>query len=208
MAGLKNERVKTAVLVSGRGSNLQSLIDACADKNFPAEINIVISNKADVYALERAKLAGLPTLVIDHKNFATREEFESALHDELIKAGTELVCLAGFMRVLTASFVTKWAEHILNIHPSLLPKYKGLHTHERALETGDKESGCTIHFVTPELDDGEIIVQKAVPILAGDTAEILAARVLEAEHVAYPEGLRLIASKILKSHSTGSMIRT
>lgn len=192
-------RIKLAVLVSGRGSNLQSLIEACQQPHFPAEISIVISNKPEAYALVRAQNAGIATTVIDHKGFESREDFEDALHAELIQHNIDLVCLAGFMRVLTASFVERWEGRMINIHPSLLPKYKGLHTHERALEAGDTESGCTIHFVTAGMDEGPVILQKSVKIEKGDTPDILAARVLEQEHVAYPEAVRILADRILKS---------
>lgn len=182
-----------AVLISGRGSNLQSIIDACSDKNFPAQITVVISNEPDAYGLERAKLAGIATAVIPHKAYPSRREFEQALQAEIVKHNVDLICLAGFMRVLTSEFVSQWDGKMLNIHPSLLPAYTGLHTHERVLAAGEKESGCTIHFVTPGLDEGPTIIQKRVPVLGGDTAETLAARILAEEHIAYPEAIRLIA---------------
>lgn len=184
---------KVGVLVSGRGSNLQALLDAAADPAFPAEIALVISNIPGVYALERAEKAGVATLVIPHKQFASREEFDAAMDAALRAAGIEIVCLAGFMRLLTKGFVEGWAGRMINIHPSLLPSFKGLHTHERAIEAGVKLHGCTVHLVTPELDDGPLLVQAAVPVLAGDTADDLAARVLEQEHRAYPLALRLVA---------------
>lgn len=184
---------KVGVLVSGRGSNLQALLDAAADPAFPAEIALVISNIPGVYALERAETAGVPTQVIPHKQFASREAFDAAMDAALRAAGIEIVCLAGFMRLLTKGFVEGWAGRMINIHPSLLPSFKGLHTHERALEAGVKLHGCTVHLVTPELDDGPILVQAAVPVLAHDSADTLAARVLEQEHRAYPLALRLLA---------------
>jgi phosphoribosylglycinamide formyltransferase-1 len=184
---------KVGVLVSGRGSNLQALLDAAADPAFPAEIALVISNIPGVYALERAEKAGVATLVIPHKQFASREEFDAAMDASLRAAGIEIVCLAGFMRLLTKGFVEGWAGKMINIHPSLLPSFKGLHTHERAIEAGVKLHGCTVHLVTPELDDGPILVQAAVPVLAGDTPDDLAGRVLEQEHRAYPLALRLLA---------------
>lgn len=184
---------KVGVLVSGRGSNLQALLDAAADPAFPAEIALVISNIAGVYALERAEKAGVPTQVIPHKQFASREEFDAAMDAALRQAGVEIVCLAGFMRLLTKGFVEGWAGRMINIHPSLLPSFKGLHTHERAIEAGVKLHGCTVHLVTPELDDGPILVQAAVPVLPGDTPDDLAARVLEQEHKAYPLALKLLA---------------
>jgi len=192
------ERIKLAVLISGRGSNLQSIIDSCREQDFPAEIEIVISNKRDAYGLVRAADAGLKTCFIDHTEFRTREEFEIALQAELENHAVDLICLAGFMRVLTENFVSRWEERMINIHPSLLPKFKGLHTHERAIEAGESESGCTVHYVTAGMDEGPIILQRKVAV-SGDTAESLAAKVLDEEHIAYPEAIRLIARKILKS---------
>ena len=186
-------RVKTAVLISGRGSNMQALIDAAADPDYPAEIVRVISNAPGAGGLERAADAGIATAAIDHRDFDGRGPFEDALHAELIAAGVELVCLAGFMRLLTAEFVERWYDRMINIHPSLLPSYKGLHTHERVLEDGVRFTGCTVHFVRPAMDAGPIIVQAAVPVLPGDDADTLAARVLTAEHRCYPQALRLVA---------------
>ncbi|MBC7952267.1 MAG: phosphoribosylglycinamide formyltransferase [Rhodospirillaceae bacterium] len=186
-------RKKVGVLVSGRGSNLQALLDAAADPAFPAEIALVISNIPDVYALERAAKAGVPTQIIPHKSFPSREAFDAAMDAALRAAGVDFVCLAGFMRLLTKGFVEGWQGRMINIHPSLLPSFKGLHTHERAIEAGVKLHGCSVHLVTPELDDGPLLVQAAVPVLADDTPDILAARVLEQEHKAYPLALRLLA---------------
>lgn len=185
-------RVKVGVLVSGRGSNLQALLDACAAPDFPAEIALVVSNVAGAYALTRAAEAGVATTVIEHKGFASREAFDTALDAELRRAGVEIVCLAGFMRLLTSGFTEAWRDRLINIHPSLLPSFKGLHTHERAIAAGVRVHGCTVHIVRPELDDGPIIVQAAVPVLEGDTPDALAARVLEQEHRIYPLALRLI----------------
>lgn len=186
-------RVRTAVLVSGRGSNLQALLDAAADPAFPAEIVLVLSNVADAYGLTRAERAGVPTLVIDHRAFAGREPFEAAVDAALREAAVELVCLAGFMRMLTAGFVEAWRDRLINIHPSLLPSFKGLHTHERALAAGVRLHGCTVHFVRADVDAGPIIVQGAVPVGAEDTPDALAARVLAVEHRIYPLALRLVA---------------
>lgn len=184
---------KVGVLVSGRGSNLQALMDAiAADPAFPAEIVLVISNVAGAYALDRAAKAGIATRTIPHKDFPTREAFDAAMDSELRAAGVEIVCLAGFMRLLSKSFAEGWAGRMINIHPALLPSFKGLHTHQRAIDAGVKLHGCTVHLVTPELDDGPILVQAAVPVLADDTADTLAARVLEQEHRAYPLALRLM----------------
>lgn len=185
--------MKIAVLISGRGSNLQALIDAAQSPGFPAQIAIVISNVPDVEGLKRAERAGIATSVVDHKNFDGRGPFEDALHAELVAAGVELVCLAGFMRLLTEGFVGRWLDRMINIHPSLLPAFKGLHTHERALEAGVRFGGCTVHFVRPAMDDGPIIVQAAVPILMNDTADALSARVLAEEHRIYPLAVKLIA---------------
>jgi phosphoribosylglycinamide formyltransferase-1 len=186
-------RAKVGVLVSGRGSNLQALIDSCADPAFPAEIALVISNVPGVFALERAKRAGIPTRVIPHKSFPSREEFDAAMDAELRAAGIGIVCLAGFMRLLSTPFVQGWAGRMINIHPALLPSFKGLHTHERAIAAGCKLHGCSVHLVTPDLDDGPLLVQAAVPVLPDDTPDSLAARVLEQEHRAYPLALKLLA---------------
>ena len=186
-------RLKAAVLISGRGSNLQSLIDAAADPGYPAEIVLVISNVPGAGGLERAQKAGIATAVVDHKDFESREDFEDAIHDVLQEAKAELVCLAGFMRVLTETFVRRWRDRLINIHPSLLPSFKGLHVQERAIEAGVRFSGCTVHFVRPAMDDGPIIVQACVTVLQGDSADDLAARILIQEHRIYPLALRLIA---------------
>ncbi len=183
------------VLISGRGSNLQALIDACSEPDYPAEIVLVVSNRPDVLGLELAEKAEIPSQVIDHKAYPLREAFEEDLHRALVDAGVELICNAGFMRLLTAKFVEKWWNRQLNIHPSLLPAFKGLHTHERALEAGVTIAGCTVHFVRTEMDSGPIIAQSAVPVLPDDTAENLAERILVAEHQLYPLALRLVASE-------------
>ncbi|QJP13227.1 phosphoribosylglycinamide formyltransferase [Starkeya sp. ORNL1] len=183
---------RVGVLISGRGSNMASLIEAAAQPGYPAEIVTVISNKADAGGLVRAEEAGIDTVVIDHKAHADRASFDAALDAALEEAKVELVCLAGFMRLLTPGFTEKWRGRMINIHPALLPSFRGLHTHERALEAGVKIHGCTVHFVTPEMDVGPIIMQAAVPVLEGDTAELLAARVLAQEHIIYPAALRLI----------------
>lgn len=186
-------RVKTAVLLSGRGSNLQALIDAAASPDFPAEIVRVVSNVPGAGGLERAAQAGIATATTDHRDFEDRETFEDALHASLEADEVELVCLAGFMRLLTKGFVDRWHDQMINIHPSLLPSYKGLHTHERVLEDGVRFTGCTVHFVRAEMDAGPIIVQAAVAVHADDDADTLAARVLTAEHRCYPLALELVA---------------
>ena len=187
-------KMKIAVLISGRGTNLQALINASKAEDYPAEIAVVISNKPEAQGLMRAKEAGLETLVIDHKKFPDRESFEEELHTSLKKYQVKLICLAGFMRILNANFVNRWRDRIVNIHPSLLPAFKGLHTHERALETGVKFTGCTIHFVRPEMDDGPIIMQAAVPVAVDDTTDSLALRILHEENKLYPEAVKLLAS--------------
>jgi phosphoribosylglycinamide formyltransferase-1 len=187
------DRLKLAVLISGRGSNLQALIDATLQPDFPAQIARVISNEPDAGGLERAAAAGIPTQVIPHRDHPDRESFEAVLDREIRASGAELIALAGFMRLLTAGFVTAWRDRLINIHPSLLPAFKGLHTHERALEAGVRFTGCTVHYVRPEMDEGPIIVQAAVPVLPADTADSLAERVLALEHIIYPHAVRLIA---------------
>jgi phosphoribosylglycinamide formyltransferase-1 len=185
--------MKLAVLVSGRGSNLQALIDACKGEDFPAEIVLVLSNKADAYGLVRAQEAGIPTAVLSPKDFADRESFDAAMNDKIADTGAELVCLAGFMRLLSDGFVRTWRDRLINIHPSLLPSYKGLHVHERAIEDGARFSGCTVHFVRPAMDEGPIIAQAVVAIHPEDTADALAARILEQEHILYPRAVKLIS---------------
>ena len=190
-------RARTAVLISGRGSNLQALIDASADPKFPAQIVLVISNIEGVYGLDRAQRAGIATAVISHKGLS-REAFDAKLDAALEAADVRLVCLAGFMRILSDGFARKWAGRLLNIHPSLLPAFRGVHVHEQALAAGVKFSGCTVHFVVPELDAGPIVEQAVVPVLANDTPDTLAARVLEQEHVVYPVALKLLAEGKVK----------
>jgi len=185
--------MKVGVLISGRGSNLKALIDACAKPDFPAEIVLVISNKADAGGLQIAKDAGITTRVISHKDYDSREAFDRVMDQALRDAGVEFVCSAGFMRILSDEFVEKWRDRQLNIHPSLLPSFKGLNVYARAIEAGCKVSGCTVHFVRAAMDEGPIVAQAAVPILEGDTPDTLAARILEAEHRIYPEALRLVA---------------
>jgi phosphoribosylglycinamide formyltransferase-1 len=186
-------RRRVAILISGRGSNMTALIEAAREVGYPAEIALVLSNRPDAAGLAFAAASGIATAVVDHKRFASREAFDAALQEMLERARIEIVCLAGFMRVLTAAFVGKWRGRMLNIHPSLLPEFKGLDTHARALAAGVKVHGCTVHFVVAELDSGPIVLQEKVPVLAGDIEEILAARVLAAEHRIYPAALRMVA---------------
>jgi len=185
---------RVAILISGRGSNMVSLIEAARAPDYPAEIVLVISNRPEAAGLERARAAGIATLVIDHKQFATRMAFEAKLHAALLDARIDLLCNAGFMRMLTGGFVDRWRDRQLNIHPSLLPSFPGLDTHQRALDEGVRIHGCTVHFVRLEMDTGPIVAQAAVPVLPGDTADSLGARVLAAEHRLYPHALRLVAS--------------
>ncbi len=185
-------KLKVAVLISGRGSNLQALIDACAAPDFPAEIIAVFSNDRDADGLDRARAASIPTTVIDHHDYAMREAVDEALSEAVRATGAELVCLAGFMRLVTETFVRDWRDRLINIHPSLLPAFGGLNTHARAITAGVRFAGCTIHFVRAEMDAGPIIVQAVVPVLTDDTPDSLAARVLAAEHRAYPLAIRLI----------------
>jgi phosphoribosylglycinamide formyltransferase-1 len=185
--------MKVAVLISGRGSNLQALIDACAAPGYPAEIVVVLSNVPDAGGLDRARAAGIETRTVDHRDHADRDSFEAALDAVLIDRGAELVCLAGFMRLLTAGFVSHWRDRLINIHPSLLPSYKGLDTHRRVLADGVRMTGCTVHFVRSDMDAGPVIVQAAVPVHEGDDEDALAARVLTAEHRCFPLAVRLCA---------------
>ena len=185
---------RVAILISGRGSNMMALVDAARATDYPAETVLVISNRPDAPGLQRARSAGLQALVIDHKAFATREAFDLAVETALTQAAIDLVCQAGFMRIQSAAFATRWLGRQLNIHPSLLPSFKGLNPHQQALDAGVRISGCTVHFVSPELDAGPIVAQAAVPVLAGDTADTLAERILVAEHRLYPFALRLVSS--------------
>jgi phosphoribosylglycinamide formyltransferase-1 len=193
-------KTRVAILISGRGSNMTALIEAARAEDYPAEIVLVVSNRPDAAGLVRARAAGIATVVIDHTLFAgNREAFEHALDEELRDYKIGLVCLAGFMRLLTPWLVARWQGRMLNIHPSLLPQFKGLDTHRRALDAGAKWHGATVHFVVPEMDSGPIIVQESVPVREGDTAEALAARVLELEHQLYPRALRVVAERLADS---------
>jgi phosphoribosylglycinamide formyltransferase-1 len=186
-------KLALAVLISGRGSNLQALIDAAQDSAYPAEIKLVISNKAGVLGLERAEKAGIPTLVIDHKKFESRQAFDAGMTEAMETAGVQLVCLAGFMRLLSEEFVAHWMDRMINIHPSLLPAFKGLDVQQRAIDAGARFSGCTVHYVRHEMDTGPIVVQAVVPIHQSDDADALAARILTQEHVIYPLAVKWIA---------------
>ncbi|MBA5776687.1 phosphoribosylglycinamide formyltransferase [Stappia sp. F7233] len=188
------QRSRVAVLISGRGSNMASLLEAAARPDYPAEIALVVSNRPDAGGLKRAAQAGVPTAVVDHKGKGSRQVFEEELDARLREAGIEIVCLAGFMRLLTPWFVNRWNDRLINIHPALLPSFKGLDTHARALAEGCRIHGATVHFVRAEMDAGPIIVQGAIPVLDGDDEAALAARVLAVEHRIYPQALALVAS--------------
>lgn len=195
-----------AILISGNGSNLQALIDSCAQDSYPAKIALVISNNPDAYGLQRARDAGIKAVVINHKDYNRREEFEADIQAALDKQPIDLICLAGFMRILTAEFVEKWPNRILNTHPSLLPKFGGegmygMNVHKAVIDAGEAKTGCSIHYVIPEVDQGPVILQKTLDIRAEDTPETLAERVVAREHIAYPEAIKLIASEKLKKQA-------
>ena len=185
--------LNTAILISGEGTNMQALIDRCGEGKIAAKIAVVIANVTNAQGLQRAQTAGIPTTVIDHKKYPNRETFENEITDRLHAKNIEMVCLAGFMRLLTKNFVNQWYNRLINIHPSLLPAYKGLNTHQRALKDGVKFTGCTVHYVRPEMDTGPIIAQAVVPIFPDDNLETLSRRVLATEHRCYPLALQMIA---------------
>lgn len=187
-------RRRVGILISGRGSNMEALITAATEPDYPAEVALVISNRPDAPGLEKARAAGIEALAIDHKQYHSRASFEMRMHGALMEAGVEIVCNAGFMRMLTIAFVERWRNRHLNIHPSLLPAFPGLETHARVLESGALITGCTVHVVRTEMDAGPILAQAAVPVVAGDSPESLADRVLVAEHWLYPHALALLAS--------------
>lgn len=190
---MTRDRLPLVVLISGRGSNLQSIIDKAAAGELPVDIRAVISNEPGAYGLERARRAGIQTRVVDHREFESRSAFDQALIDVIDGFDPRLVVLAGFMRILTETFVDHYAGRLMNIHPSLLPDFPGLDTHQRALDAGVKEHGVSVHFVTAALDGGPVICQATVPVLEGDDADTLAARVLEQEHIVYPRAIRWFA---------------
>lgn len=194
-------RLKTAVLISGRGSNMLTLAEAARAPDYPAEIAFVLSNRPQAAGLDAARALGIETLAISHRDYPSREAFDEAVSEALAARDIELVALAGFMRILTPGFIARWRRRLLNIHPSLLPKYPGLDTHVRAIAAKDTEAGCTVHEVTDVLDDGPIVAQARVPIEAADTPETLAARVLAAEHRLYPEALAIHARALLRGLS-------
>ena len=185
---------RVGILISGRGSNMRAIVEAARNPDYPCEVICVVSNRPDAGGLEYARDQIIAAEAIDHKNYKTREEFDSVLNQYLQSQNLDIIACAGFMRIMTPVLIKPWEGRMINIHPSLLPLYRGLHTHERAIAAGDKEHGCTVHFVTTELDDGPIIAQARVPILSGDTADILSARVLVEEHKLYPVALAKVAS--------------
>ncbi len=185
--------LRLVVLISGNGSNLQAIIDEINNNDLPAQVVAVISNKAEAYGLERAKKANIQHHVLSNKDYSERSDYDAALKELIDSYQPDLIILAGFMRILSNEFVEHFSHKMMNIHPSLLPKHKGLNTHQRALDAGEKEHGCSVHFVTPELDDGPVILQAKTPVKDNDTAETLAARVHELEHRIYPQAIRLFA---------------
>ncbi len=197
---------RVVVLISGGGTNLQAIIDACKAEQIPANIVAVISNKAGVYGLERAKNAGIANKVLSHQDFSSRESYDQALITEIDKFSPDLVVLAGFMRILTPTFVQHFSGKLLNIHPSLLPKYQGLNTHQRAIDAKDNEHGVSVHFVTEELDGGPVILQAKVPVFAQDNAEELANRVHEQEHRIYPLVIKWFCQERLKMHNEQAIL--
>ncbi|HVU44452.1 MAG TPA: phosphoribosylglycinamide formyltransferase [Xanthobacteraceae bacterium] len=199
------EKLRVAVLISGRGSNMVALIEAAKAIDYPAAIVLVISNNPDAAGLSYAREAGIATAIVDHRPFKeNRAAFEQALNAQLEAQRIDLVCLAGFMRLLTPDFVARWSGRMLNIHPALLPQFKGLDTHRRALDAGVREHGATVHFVVPEMDSGPIVLQASVPVRNGDTEESLAQRVLEVEHRIYPQALRIVAEGRAKFQPGGA----
>jgi phosphoribosylglycinamide formyltransferase-1 len=202
---MTSPKKRVGILISGRGSNMMALVEAARAADYPAEIVSIISSRPDAPGLAWARAQGLAAQAIDHKAYSSREAFDDAVHAALTEAGAELVALAGFMRIQSAAFVERWAGRQLNIHPSLLPLFKGLNPHKQALDSGVRISGCTVHFVTAEMDSGPIIAQAAVPVLDGDTAESLSARILEAEHKLYPQALALVAAG--KARLEGGRVR-
>jgi len=194
---------RIVILLSGRGSNMEAIVRACADEGWPAQVAAVISNRADASGLEFARSRGIAAVVVDHKAFATREAFDSELARQIDAFSADVIALAGFMRILGDAFVRRYEGRMVNVHPSLLPAFTGLHTHRRAIEAGCKLAGATVHFVTPQLDHGPIIAQAVVPVLAGDTEASLSARVLEREHVLYPLAVGWLVRDLLRVDSNG-----
>ncbi|MCF6292523.1 MAG: phosphoribosylglycinamide formyltransferase [Robiginitomaculum sp.] len=189
-------KIRLGIFISGGGSNMQSIAKACQQDSFPAQVSLVLSNTPDAKGLQLAKQLGLKTAIVDHQNFSNRKDFEQEIQKHLVKAEIELVCLAGFMRILSPFLVEKWQDKMLNIHPSLLPKFRGLNTHKRALNANEKTHGCSVHFVTVGLDEGPVIAQSTIQILADDTIQTLQARVLIAEHILYPQTIKQLCQQL------------
>ena len=190
-------KLKTAVLISGNGTNLQSLINACKKDNYPAEIVLVVSNEDSAYGLKRAENNGIPAKVINHRNFSSRKEFDRAVSLVIEESGAEFICMAGFMRILSEWFIDKWYNKLINIHPSILPSFKGIEAQKQALTAGVKVTGCTVHFVRKEMDTGPIIIQETVPVFYDDTVAILTERILKKEHEIYIKALDMIAREVI-----------
>lgn len=190
------KKVKVAVLISGRGSNMQAIVKACENANFPAQVVLVLANKIDAEGLKFAESKNIKTAFVNHREFSSREEFDKKVSEEIEKSGAQIVCLAGFMRLLSGWFVERWFDKLINIHPSLLPEFKGADAVGDAIKAGAKKSGCTVHFVREEMDSGPIILQAEVQVSASDTKEILAAKILKEEHRIYPEALKIVCEKI------------
>ncbi len=190
------KKIKVAILISGRGSNMQEIVKSCESENFPAEVVLVLSNKADAEGLKFAQERKIKTAFVSHREFSSREDFDKKVSEEIEKSGAEIICLAGFMRLLSGWFVSRWFDRLINIHPSLLPEFKGADAVGDAIKAGAKKSGCTVHFVREEMDSGPIILQAEVEVAASDTKEILAAKILKEEHRIYPEALKIVCNKI------------
>ena len=190
------KKVKVAVLISGRGSNMHEIVKACENADFPAQVVLVLANKIDAEGLKFAESKNIKTAFVNHREFSSREEFDQKVSEEIEKSGAQIVCLAGFMRLLSGWFVERWFDKLINIHPSLLPEFKGADAVGDAIKAGAKKSGCTVHFVREEMDSGPIILQAEVQVSASDTKEILAAKILKEEHRIYPEALKIVCEKI------------
>jgi len=195
-------KIKTAVLISGRGSNMLAILKAAQDNEYPAVVEVVISNRPLAKGLEKAEDLGIKTLILDHKAYKSKSEFEKDLDEILKNLRIQLICCAGFMRILSPWFVNRWKGKLINIHPSLLPKYKGLNTHKRAINSGDKIHGCSVHFINSELDSGKVILQKRIKILEDDTPQTLSERLLVKELEAYPQALKIVADELINSKKT------
>ena len=195
-------KIKTAVLISGRGSNMLAILKAAQDNEYPAVVEVVISNRPLAKGLEKAEDLGIKTLILDHKAYKSKSEFEKDLDELLKNLRIQLICCAGFMRILSPWFVNRWKGKLINIHPSLLPKYKGLNTHKRAINSGDKIHGCSVHFINSELDSGKVILQKRIKILEDDTPQTLSERLLVKELEAYPQALKIVADELIISKKT------